>query len=76
MEKELEKKIRDYIAKTGDKGFIEILDILEDEAYEIANHVLTNWGDKGLAKFWTTIGKRLNNINAKIGEAFEYEHLK
>ena len=76
MDKELEQKIRDYIAKTGDKGFIEVLEILEDEAYETAQHVLSNWGDKGLAKFWTTIGRRINSINAKIGEAFEYKHLR
>ena len=51
--KELEKAIRDAIAKSGAGAVIFILDTTVQEMYETADHLDASWGDHTSAKAWT-----------------------
>jgi len=74
--KDLEKRIREEIAKGGDKAIAKLLAILEDEVYEMATHAEMNWQDYELAEFWLGIGRSLESIRYDVECGFGYEQLQ
>lgn len=63
----LEKELRDAMGKSPE-ALSAILEVLEEECYEIADHVRTNWQDKILAKWWERMGRKLGFIATEAKE--------
>lgn len=45
-----------------------VLQLLEQLAYDKAEHLSANWQDKPYAKLWSDIAKRLGNAHVKMSE--------
>jgi 2,4-dienoyl-CoA reductase-like NADH-dependent reductase (Old Yellow Enzyme family) len=69
--KELEKAIRDAIAKSGAGAVIFILDTTVQEMYETADHLDASWGDHTSAKAWTRCAGAIDKVSAAIGKSLE-----
>ena len=59
MKNEAKEKLEELVDMEGFQGTLEIL---SEICFEKAEHVLTNWQDKHLAKFWSDRGRLLDKI--------------
>jgi len=67
MDKEaLKKAIKAYVREKREKGFIEILDILVDEAFFIADYFLAQREDEKRFLFWDKILVKIDDVSRKI----------
>jgi len=62
---ELEQSIVELIEKNP-ATISELLSIIENQCYEIADHVLANWQDQYLFRWWNRIAQRLSVIAGEI----------
>jgi len=62
---ELEQSIIELIEKNP-ATISELLSIIENQCYEIADHVLANWQDQYLFRWWNRIAQRLSVIAGEI----------
>ena len=70
---EVEKMIDDYVGARGEVGFIEVLELMAQQAYKISEHALSNWQDKVLSKYWENLARRIESFTASIKGSFKVE---
>ena len=61
----VKRVLQDFLGAHGAEGPQSVLEILADEAREVANHLSTNWQDESTAREWDKFAGEIDRVAMK-----------